>query len=47
MPASGKGASMKPHIYKFRGLWLCCTRTTEPGIGYTPAQAYADWKAQL
>jgi hypothetical protein len=39
---------MKPRISKHDGLWYCCVRGVEPllvGLGYTPAHAYAQWKA--
>ncbi len=39
---------MNPRIRKVNGLWMCSD--LQPwkriGIGYTPAQAYSDWKAQ-
>jgi len=37
---------MKPRIRKRNGLWRCSIFGTRPiGIGYTPVQAYHDWKA--
>jgi hypothetical protein len=39
---------MKPRILKHRGQWYCGLLTGLPmyiGIGYDPAEAYADWDA--
>jgi hypothetical protein len=39
---------MKPRILKHRGQWYCGLLVGGPfcvGIGYDPAEAYADWKA--
>ena len=40
---------MKPHIYKYAGIWYCRTlgdslRTVVEGLGYNPRHAYEDWK---
>ena len=48
---------MKPRLRKMHGVWSCCgpvrievgssfTFDWVMGHGYTPAQAYADWKEQ-
>lgn len=41
---------MKPHIKKIQGLWFCALlpnkRIRLYGYGYTPKQAYDDWRAQ-
>lgn len=34
---------MKPRIRKLSGLWFCCVKGTQAGIGYTPMEAYDDW----
>ena len=36
---------MKPHISKSMGLWYCGYRGGPHAIGYTPAMAYAEWRA--
>lgn len=36
---------MKPHIRKFNGIWYCATYSTGSGMGYTPKEAFDDWKA--
>lgn len=42
---------MKPHLKLIRSLWYCAVRGGRygpefVGLGYTPAHAYADWKAK-
>ena len=38
----------KPHLMKLHGIWHCAvhsnTRVTHIGTGYTPLEAYEDWK---
>lgn len=34
---------MKPRIYIHLGVWHCMSPQKQCGMGYTPAQAYADW----
>jgi hypothetical protein len=40
---------MKPRIRRRYGIWGCmsgtCWADCVIGYGYTPAEAYADWKA--
>jgi hypothetical protein len=38
---------MKPHIYRRYGIW-CCRVISDwvMGHGYTPREAYLDWRAQ-
>lgn len=36
---------MKPRIRKCYGIWCCVTfKPFVCGCGYTPAEAYAEWK---
>lgn len=39
---------MKPRIRLMQRVWCCCLpdwqRTRIVGMGYTPAEAYEDWK---
>lgn len=38
---------MKPRLYLYRRLWYCRTRSCGmTGLGWTPAEAFADWLAQ-
>lgn len=38
---------MKPRLLKSMGLWYCgIPGTCRWGMGYTPAMAYAEWKAK-
>lgn len=42
--------NQKPHLYRRWGIWCCrlldVTHTYICGHGYTPREAYDDWKAQ-
>lgn len=33
----------RPRLYKSRGVW-CCAGHGKVGLGFEPADAYADWK---
>jgi hypothetical protein len=42
---------MKPRLTYRRSVWSCCRpdfmKTHVIGFGYTPAEAYDDWKRRL
>lgn len=35
---------MKPRLLKLCGLWYCVTDWKIQGLGWTPLQAYDDWR---
>lgn len=34
----------KPHVFLFEGIYDCGMVGTIRGFGYTPVEAYADWR---
>lgn len=41
--------TIKPRLRRRRGIWVCTASLAElrpMGHGYTPWEAYADWRAQ-
>lgn len=38
---------MKPRLILLRKLWHCGLPQGPIGVGYSPAQAFDDWKARM
>lgn len=34
----------KPHLFLLRNLWRCCSKYGVTGLGYSPAEAFAEWQ---